>query len=110
MSQENVEIVRNLQQLFETGAKRGDFTAARGSGFISDDFEFLPAPEYQAQETYRRHQEFAEFMRSWTEDFERWSTRVERLIDAPDDRVVGFMHQSGIGKAIGATVALHYGL
>ena len=43
-------------------------------------------------------------MRSWTEDFEGWSARVERLIDAGNDRVVGFFHQSGTGKESGVPV------
>ena len=43
-------------------------------------------------------------MRGWTKDFEDWSLRVERLIDAGNDRVVALIHQSGTGKGSGVPV------
>jgi ketosteroid isomerase-like protein len=49
------------------------------------------------------------FMRTWTEDFKEWSFRIERLIDAGENRVVALMHQSGTGKGSGAPVDLHHG-
>jgi hypothetical protein len=49
-------------------------------------------------------------MRAWTEDFEGWSVRVERWIDAGDDRVVALTHQSGTGKGSGVPVELNLGV
>jgi ketosteroid isomerase-like protein len=48
-------------------------------------------------------------MRTWTEDFEGWSIRIERLIDAGDDRVVVLTHRSATGKGSGAPVELKVG-
>jgi ketosteroid isomerase-like protein len=48
-------------------------------------------------------------MRTWTEDFEDWSSRIERLIDAGDNRVVALTHQSATGKGSGVPVDLHHG-
>jgi ketosteroid isomerase-like protein len=109
MSQENVEIVRAVLDAFVAGLERGTFNGGRDSGLLAEDFEFCPAPELERETTYRGSDEFGEFMRMWTEDFEDWSLRLDRLIDAPNDRVVAFMNQSGTGKGSGATVDLDYG-
>jgi ketosteroid isomerase-like protein len=112
MSQENVEVVRRVQEAFEAGVEARDFGAAWDTGAVTDDSELVPAPEVPGeagQATYRGREEFAEFMRRWTEDLEHWSARTERLIDAPGDRVVAFMRQSGIGKGSGVPVDLRYG-
>ena len=53
---------------------------------------------------------FAEFMHTWTEDFDEFTLRLERLIDAGENRVVGLFHHTGIGKGSGAAVELHQGL
>ncbi len=109
MSQENVEIVRRV---FEGGADfaRGDAEAGLDAGAVlAGDFEWIPAAELPASQSYRGLEGFADFMRTWTEDFEDWSIRLERLIDAGDDRVVAFVHQRGTGRASGAPVELHFG-
>jgi ketosteroid isomerase-like protein len=109
MAQENVEIVRRLHEAFEAGVERGDFGAAWDSGVIAPDAVLVPAPEVPAEAVYRGRSGFVELVRMWTEDFERWSLRLERVIDAGEDRVVGFIHQAGIGKGSGAPVDLRYG-
>jgi ketosteroid isomerase-like protein len=58
---------------------------------------------------YRGAHRWIKFVRTWTEDFEDWSFRVERLIDAGEDRVVALTHQSGTGKGSGVPVDLHHG-
>ena len=103
-----MELVRATCEAFVEGLERGDFEGAAEIGAIAVDFEFSPAPEL-AQGRYRGLEGFVEFMRSWTEDFENWSVRLERLVDAPPDKVVASMHQSGVGKGSGAPVELHYG-
>jgi ketosteroid isomerase-like protein len=52
---------------------------------------------------------FVEFVRIWTEGFEEWSIRVERLIDAGNDRVVALTRQTAIGKGSGVPVELYVG-
>jgi len=37
-------------------------------------------------------------MHMWTEEFDGWSVQFERLIDAGNDRVVGFFRQSATGR------------
>jgi ketosteroid isomerase-like protein len=109
VSQENLEIVRAVHDAFLAGLQGGQFGGGLDSGLLADDFEFSPAPELTGDTTYGGVHGFVEFMRLWTEDFEDWSVRLERLIEAPDDCVVAFMHQSGTGKGSGVPVDLDYG-
>ena len=110
MSQENVEIVRAVNEAFEAGVERGDFGGAWDHEAMAADAEMIPAPEVApAAASYRGRDGFVEFMLTWTEDFENWSVRLERLIDASDDRVIVFLHQSGVGKGSGVPVELNYG-
>ena len=108
MSQENVEIARRIAEAFEAGVERGDFTRPWDTGAVAEDCEFIPAPEYAEQGSYEGRKGFSEFMLSWTEDFEHYSVQTERLIDAGEDRVVGFFTQSARGKGSGAPVEQEY--
>jgi ketosteroid isomerase-like protein len=109
MSQENVEIVRAVLDAFMAGLQRGEFTGAGDTGLMADDYEWVAPPEVAGLGVYRGREGFLDFMRTWTEDFEDWSVRLDRLIDAPGDRVVAFMQQSGTGKGSGVAVDLDYG-
>jgi ketosteroid isomerase-like protein len=109
MGQENVEIVRQVSEAFATAGQGGDFTAPWRTGAVADDAEFIPAWEIEGAVVYRGPDEFANFMRVWTEDFESWTSRVERIIDAGDDKVVTINLQSAIGKASGTPVELRFG-
>ncbi len=108
MSQENAEIVRRIAEAFEAGVERGDFGAAWETGAVATDVEFIALPEMMEQRSYRGQEGFVEFMRRWTEDFEGYSVETERLIDAGNDRVVGFLTQSGTGTGSGASVVQEY--
>jgi ketosteroid isomerase-like protein len=108
MSQENVEIMRRVFEEFQAGIERGDL-ADRLEETVADDSEFITAVPLEGRSVWRGGEGFAEFMRAWTENFEDWSIRLERLIDAGDDRVVGLTHQSATGKASGAPVELNLG-
>jgi ketosteroid isomerase-like protein len=108
MSQENVEVARRIAEAFEAGVERGDFAAPWETGAVAEDCEFIPAPEYAEQGSYQGRGGFSEFMLSWTEDFENYSVRLERLIDAGEERVVGFFTQSATGKGSGAPVEQEY--
>jgi ketosteroid isomerase-like protein len=108
MLQANVEIARRIAEAFEAGVQRGDFAAPWETGAVAEDCEFVPAPEYAEQRSYEGREGFSEFMSRWTEDFENYSVQVERLVDAGEDRVVGFFTQSATGKGSGAPVEQKY--
>jgi ketosteroid isomerase-like protein len=107
MSQENVEIVRRGFEEFEAGLARGNLGAIFDSGTFAPDAEWIPDYAPGLRSVYRGREEFVEFMRTWSEDFEDWSLRPERLIDAGDDRVVILVHQQATGKGSGVQVELH---
>jgi ketosteroid isomerase-like protein len=109
MSQENVEIVQGIVDAFQTGLERGDPGVAWDLAAVAADAEWVPDPELPGPAPSRGREGFVEFMRTWTEDFERWTFRVQRLIDAGDNRVVALAHQSALGKGSGVPVELHFG-
>ncbi len=109
MSQENVETVRRGFEHAQAGLERGDPGAAFDSGAFAENLEWIPTARFPGPAVYRGREGVVEFMRSWTESFEDLSFRVERLIDAGDDRVVALIHQSATGKGSGAPVELHMG-
>jgi ketosteroid isomerase-like protein len=104
MSQEQVEVVRRVYDEFQAAMARGDPGAVFDSEAATDDFEWITNPEFEGRSVWRGREGFVEFVRTWTEEFEDWSIRHERLIDAGDDRVVVLTHQSATGKASGAPV------
>jgi ketosteroid isomerase-like protein len=110
MPEENVEIVRRAWEIFKAGMERGDAGAAFFDGPISPDLEWVLQEGFPGRGVYRGREEFVEFMRTWTEDFDDFDLRLERLIDAGDDRVVGLFHHTAIGKGSGVRVELHSGL
>jgi ketosteroid isomerase-like protein len=111
MSQENVEIVRRADEAFQAALARGDPGGGFDSEFLAPDAEWILPPEVPGfRPVYRGRDGFIEFMRTWTEDFEEWSSRIERLIDAGGNRVVGVFHQRAIGKASSVRVEWHTGL
>jgi ketosteroid isomerase-like protein len=108
MSEENVEIVRQVFELFMQGMERGDYGAWFESEHVAEDLEWItPGAGLGA---YRGRAGFDEFMAIWIEDFEAWSFELERLIDAGDDRVVGLFLQTATGRASGARVELRQAL
>jgi ketosteroid isomerase-like protein len=108
MSEENVEIVRRLFEVFRKGMERGDLGAGFDSELLSDDLEWIALPGVGLG-TYRGREGFLEFMRLWTGEFEDWSIELEQVIDAGDDRVVAVYRQTATGKASGVPVELHQG-
>ena len=112
MSEENVEVVRQIFETFHAGVERGDLGAFYELESIPDDYEVV-LPEGRApifvNPVLRTREDWLEFFRNWTEDFEDWSQRVERLIDVGDDRVVALTRQSAVGKGSGAPVDLELG-
>src|SRR4029078_11282597 len=110
MSQENVEIVRRGFEALKAGLDRGDPGAAFDSGVYASEVEgILPPGGPGFRDVYVGRDGILEFMKTWTEDFD-WSIKLEGLIDAGDDRVVGLFHQIATGKGSGVPVELHMGL
>ena len=105
MSGENLEVV---QRVFDAFLHVG-FGAAFDSGDLTADCEWIPAAEIPGAQVVRGRDDFIEFMRVWTEDFENWSTSYERLVDLHDDRVLVLAHQWATGKGSGVPVELHFG-
>jgi ketosteroid isomerase-like protein len=62
------------------------------------------------ERSFRGRQGFAEFMKRWTEDFDQWSIHLEQLVDAADDRVLGFFNQTAMGKGSGVPVMQEYAI
>jgi len=108
MSHQNVEIVRAMFDGAEAFADGRDPGAAFEA--VGGDAMWIPAPEVPGLSSYRGLGGLAEFLRSWTESFDSWSLRLERAIDAGDDRVVAVGHQWGVGKASGVRVDVHFGM
>jgi ketosteroid isomerase-like protein len=106
MSEENVEIVRQMFEAFQEGLERGNPGAAFDTGTLAADAEWQTSDRMGA-EAFRGREGFTEFMRRWTEDFEGWGIQLERLIDAGDDRVVGLLHQWATGEGSGVPVELN---
>jgi ketosteroid isomerase-like protein len=112
MSEENVEILRRSYEEFQAATAREDPGSWFDSGGVSGDFEWSLDPRYppfEGREVWRGRDGFVEFVRIWTEGFEEWSIRVERLIDAGDDRVVALTRQTATGKGSGVPVELYVG-
>jgi ketosteroid isomerase-like protein len=110
MSEENVEIVRRVYEAWWAGLERDDPGAVFGTGLATDDFEFaLEGFQFEGRSVWRGREGYVEWFRTWTREFEDWSLRLERLIDAGHYRVVAFTHQSATGKESGAPVELNLG-
>ena len=98
VSEENVEIVRRVLDAFQMGLEGDDPGAAFDTGLVAVDAEWIPGRGFPGPRSYRGREGFIAFMRTWTEDFDGWSNRIERLIDAGNNRVIGVFRQSGTGK------------
>ena len=110
MSEENVEIIRGIVQAFIEGVERRDFSVAWGTEAVSEELEWIPAAEMAEQRSFRGRDDFVDFMRGWTEDFEEYSVDLERLIDAGNHRVVGLFHQTATGRGSGVPVRQDYAM
>jgi ketosteroid isomerase-like protein len=106
MSRENVEIVRQRFEVFLESLARGDLAARP---HIADDFEWIVPTPLDGRSVWIGHEGFVEFVRTWTEQFEDWSLRVEQLIDAGGDRVAALAHQTATGKESGVPVDMNLG-
>jgi ketosteroid isomerase-like protein len=110
MSQENVEIVRQLAEAVQRGLEDDDPGAIFDTGLLAKDAEWvLPVP-FEGKSVWTGRQEYVEFIRAWTGEFEDYSIQFEPLIDAGDNRVVAIYRQHAVGKGSGVPVDWHAGM
>ena len=110
MSEENVEIVRRLAEAVQRGVDHGDPGIIFDTGLLVDDAEWvLPFP-FEGKSVWKGRQEYVEFIRAWTGEFEDYSIQFEPVIDAGDDRVVAIYRQHATGKGSGVPVEWHGGM
>jgi ketosteroid isomerase-like protein len=107
VSEENVEIVRRV---FETVlAVERDDLGADGHDNVADDYEWIVPTPLDGRSVWRGLEGLLEFTRIWLEQFDDWSMRVERWVDAGGERVVALTRQSGTGKGSGVPVEMNLG-
>lgn len=106
----NLELARRAFNVFLEGLRTGNPAAPFDEGFSAPDAEWvMPPRSIGFREVYRGREGFLEFMRTWTEDFE-WEIRLERIVPAPDDRVVAVFRQRAKGKTSGVPVEMRMAL
>src|SRR5215218_8757961 len=109
MSRENVEVARALFHEFQAGMARDDPGAWFDSEAVADDYEWIVPTPLDGRTVWRGREGFVEFIRTWTEQFQDWSIRVERWIDAGENRVVALTSQWATGRESGVPVELNLG-
>jgi ketosteroid isomerase-like protein len=105
MSEENVEIVRQLFEGFQASLDQDKLGGAFDLGLIDKDHEWiLTEGSFEGRSVWRGREGWVEFMRLWADQFDGLSLQVSRLIDAGPNRVVALLHQSGTGRESGVPV------
>jgi ketosteroid isomerase-like protein len=97
MSQENVELVRSIYELWG----RGDFSSVDWS---HPEIEFV-VDAGPASGSWKGLAAMAEVWRSFLSTWEEYRTEVERYRDLDDERVLVLLHVVGRGKASGVELA-----
>jgi ketosteroid isomerase-like protein len=101
MSQENVEVVRDIYERW----REGDF---RTSVDVLDPLVlFVLRPEFPDAGTYLGRERIAEYMRGFLEPWSRITIEAEDITDAGDSVVVA-VRQAGVGEESGAATELRY--
>ena len=99
MSQENVEVVRQMYDAYS----RGDNEAALAAFDPEVEMDASVRPEGGV---YRGRQGIAEALRTWSGTWEDFKIKVEEMIDA-GERVLVAEHQTGRGKGSGIPLDEH---
>ena len=115
MSHENVEIVRRVTEIAERSIPP---SGEPGAGFDECVAQVLIACILEWRGGTRGwvgaaglgdvagREGFIQFARTWIDEFDDFETTYERILDAPDDRVLVLTHLSGTGKESRAPVEL----
>ena len=102
MSEESLEIVRQLAEAVQRGVEQDDPGVLFDTGLLADDAEWVLPTPFEGKSVWKGRQEYVEFIRAWTDEFEDYSIQFEPLIDAGDDRVVALYRQRATGKGAGS--------
>jgi ketosteroid isomerase-like protein len=109
MSEENVEIVRNLSALMRVGdllTPTPDEIDRAFRDYLDEQFEAHPPPDYPEGElVFRGRDGLDQFSAMLSETWREWRLEPERFLDA-GDRVVVFGRIVGIGGASGVPIEL----
>ena len=101
MPQDKIELVRRAAGLF-----REPWTEAFDAGLVHPELRWHPAVELDS-EVYVGREGLAAFMRSWTEPFESWSSRLEEAHEV-NGYVLGHHTQEAHGRGSSAPVSMHF--
>jgi len=105
MSQENVEVVREILTGFATTHRAVARLTTPDSVWDMGTFRGWPdVPEYVGPDA------FNEFFAKWTGPYEDWEMDVEDLRDIDDDRVLAIMTQRGRLRETDDWVEMRFGL
>jgi ketosteroid isomerase-like protein len=109
MSEENMEVVRRLLEIVDADRAAGVDQCVR-EGLLASNFEWRGGERggraVAGMEDTVGRDEYVEMMRRFSEDFEDFTTELEQIIDAGDDRVVAMTRSSATGKLSGAPVEM----
>jgi ketosteroid isomerase-like protein len=97
MSQENVEVARQVVEAFNRGG------VAATAPFVARDLQVHPFPEWPGPPLYRGMDGLTKLAEEWTENFDDYAWDVQRLIGA-GERVVLLFHHGGRTKGQGVAV------
>ena len=115
MSEENVEVVRRIARISEksippSGEPGIGFDECVAQGLIASDLEWRGGTRGGVGAAglgdVSGREDFVQFIRTWINEFDDFKVTYERIIDAPDDRVLVLTHMSGTGKESRAPVEL----
>jgi ketosteroid isomerase-like protein len=117
MSQESVEIVRRTMEIGDEGARRGDpgaaFDQCVAQGLITPNLEWRAGRRggigVPGLGDVAGREGYVESIRTFTEDFEDYSTEYE-IIDAGNNRVVVITSAQGTGKGSQVRVEMRMGM
>ena len=114
MSQDNVQIVQRIWDIYTRGLEQGDngaLAAPYEEGLVAVDSTVSPVSDIPGmKDVYAGVDGFAEFTRSWIQDWEGLTMRLVEAVDIGDDRVLAIVRQSANGKLSGAAVELDFGI
>lgn len=106
MSQENVDLVRNV--FGSVDSMDNDALLAALPDLIAQltdpEIEWIEDPTRADSRTYRGHEGVLESWARWLEQWDQYGWEVERLIDCDEDVLVA-ARETGRGSVSGATVS-----